>query len=135
MALFLGSFFSCKKVNQNNPVPSIAFDMTIDITLPSYSNLMGVGGFAYINGGSRGIVAYRRAIDEIIAFDRHSPMDPEGTCFLPLFTTVDNFLVLKDTCSTATYSLLDGSPISGSEYGLRQYQTQFNGSNQLRIFN
>jgi hypothetical protein len=125
---------SCLKNNQN-PVPSIPFDITIDINLPSYYQLQGVGSWTYVNGGSRGIIVYRRTIDEFVAFDRHSPMDPNGTCFLPLFPDQDNFLQLKDTCSSARFSLYDGGAISGSQFGLRQYATQFNGSNLLRIYN
>ena len=125
---------SCLKNNQN-PVPSIPFDITIDINLPSYYQLQGVGSWTYVNGGSRGIIVYRRTIDEFVAFDRHSPMDPNGTCFLPLFPEQDNFLQLKDTCSSARFSLYDGGAISGSQFGLRQYATQFNGSNLLRIYN
>lgn len=130
--LFLG--LACKK-NKQHPVPSIPFDLSIDISLPSYSALNGVGGYAYVAGGSRGIIVYRRSIDEFIAFDRHSPEDPEGTCFEPLFPTAENFLELKDTCSAAKFSLYDGSPISGSEYGLRQYQTIYDGNSTLRIYN
>ena len=125
---------SCLKNNQN-PVPSIPFDITIDINLPSYYQLQGVGSWTYVNGGSRGIIVYRRTIDEFVAFDRHSPMDPNGTCFLPLFPEQDNFLQLKDTCRSAQFSLYDGGAISGSQFGLRQYATQFNGSNLLRIYN
>ena len=125
---------SCNKIGVN-PVPNIPCDSTIDITLPSYSNLTGVGGWAYVNGGSRGIVVYRRAIDEFVAFDRHSPVDPEGTCFLPLYPDSDNFLQLNDTCNNATFSLYDGSPVSNSQFGLRQYRTVFNGTDLLRIYN
>ncbi len=141
MKTFILSFISillisskCHK-NQNDIIPNIPFDITIDLNLPSYNELTGVGGWAYVNGGSRGIIVYRRAIDEFIAFDRHSPADPAGTCFLPLFPDATNFLVLKDTCNNATFSLYDGSPMTNSEYGLRQYATQFNGSNLLRIYN
>lgn len=109
--------------------------MTIDITLPSYSGLMGVGGWTYVSGGSRGIIVYRRAIDEFVAFDRHSPEDPDALCGMPLYPDNDNFLQLIDSCSTARYSLYDGSAITGSEFGLRQYQTIYNGSNMLRIYN
>lgn len=125
---------NCNK-NNSHPVPNIAFDMTIDINLPSYNALIGVGGWAYVSGGSRGIIVYRRSIDEFVAFDRHSPADPEGICPEPLFPDPDNFLTLIDSCSTAKFSLYDGSPISDSEYGLRQYQTTYNGSNIVRIFN
>ncbi|MEN9440154.1 MAG: hypothetical protein RLZ33_230 [Bacteroidota bacterium] len=134
LALSVFTMSACNKSN-SHPVPNIPFDFTIDITLPSYSSLMGVGGFTYVTGGSRGIIVYRRSIDEFIAFDRHSPQDPDGTCALPLYPDNDNFLILIDSCSTATFSLYDGSAISNSEFGLRQYQTVFNGTNILRIYN
>lgn len=124
----------CNK-NNNHPVPNIAFDMTIDINLPSYNALISVGTWAFVTGGSRGIIVYRRSIDEFVAFDRHSPEDPDGICPQPLFPDPDNFLTLDDTCSAATFSLYDGSPISGSDYGLRQYQTSYNGTNLVRIYN
>ncbi len=135
--LFLGLVLllsSCKK-NKNHPVPSIPFDLTIDINLPSYNTLIGVGTWAYVNGGSRGIIVYRRSIDEFVAFDRHSPADPDALCLEPLFPDPDNFLTLIDSCSTARYSLYDGSPIQDSEFGLRQYQTSYNGTNLVRIYN
>ncbi len=125
---------SCKK-NNGNPIPNIPFDITIDINLPSYSALTGVGGYTYAIGGSRGIIIYRRSIEEFVAFDRHSPEDPDGLCPQPLYPDTSNFLVLIDSCSQKRFSLYDGSPMSGSEYGLRQYQTEYNGSNLLRIYN
>ncbi len=127
-------FSSCKK-NSQHPVPSVPFDITINITLPSYSDLIGVSGWAYVNGGSRGIIVYRRGIDEFIAFDRHSPADPDGACANPLYPDTSNYLVLIDECNSATFSLYDGSPISNSDYGLRQFQTSWNGQESLRIFN
>lgn len=132
--MFVGSLTACKK-NKIHPVPDIPFDITIDINLPSYNALIGVGGYAYVNGGSRGLIVYRRSIEEFVAFDRHSPVDPDAICPEPLYPDPDNFLVLVDSCSNATFSLYDGSPISGSEFGLRQYQTSYNGSNLVRIYN
>ena len=120
---------------QTHPVPYVPFNQTIDLNLPSYFSLAGVGGWAYVNGGSRGIIVYRRALDEFIAFDRHSPADINATCPSPLAPDTDNFLILKDTCNNATFSLYDGSPISGSQYGLVQYATTFNGNNLVNIFN
>ncbi len=124
----------CNHQNQN-PVPFVPVDVTIDIQLPSYSNLQGVGGWTYLNGGSRGIIVYRKGIDEFVAFDRHSPADISGTCPLPLYPDNQNFLQLKDSCNNAVFSLYDGSPVSNSIYGLRQYATQFNGNNLLRVYN
>ena len=133
VVLFSMLVLSCKK-NSQHPVPNIPFDITIDLNLPSYFDLQGVGGFCYVAGGSKGIVVYRRSIDEFVAFDRHSPADINGTCD-PLYADEDNFLQLLDPCSDAKFSMYDGSPISGSQFGLRQYATIYNGSNLLRIYN
>lgn len=132
--LLTALLFSCKK-NKSTPVPSVPFDITINITLPSYSDLIGVSGWAYVNGGSKGIIVYRRSVDEFLAFDRHSPADPDGVCATPLYPDTNNYLQLNDDCSGAKFSLYDGSPISGANFGLRQYQTTWNGSETLRIYN
>ena len=127
---------SAKCNNQNqHPVPFVPVDITIDMQLPSYSNLQGVGGWTYLNGGSRGIIVYRKAIDEFVAFDRHAPSDPEGSCPIALYPDNQNFLQLIDSCNNAVFSLYDGSPVSNSIFGLRQYATQFNGNNLLRVYN
>ena len=125
---------SCNK-NSNHPVPNIPFDITINMTLPSYSALNGVGGYAFVNGGSKGIIVYRRGIDDFVAFDRHSPADIAGSCTQPLTPDDDNFLVLIDSCNNASFSLYDGSPILNSDFGLRMYATAWNGNESLRIFN
>lgn len=124
---------ACKK-NNTNPVPSVPFDFTININLPSYNSLLGVGGWAYVEGGSKGIIVYRANPDQFVAFDRHSPANGGG-CEQPLVTNDDNFLQLDDLCNNARFSLVDGSPISGSDYGLRQYSTFFDGQSNLRIYN
>lgn len=123
------------QVNNNHPVPNVPFDVTIDMTLPTYDDLQGVGGFAYVNAGSRGVIIYRRGVEDFVAFDRHSPADINGTCSQPLTPDPNNFLLLNDTCSGAQFSLFDGSPVSGSEFGLRQYATNWGGGTILRIYN
>ncbi len=133
--MLVGLVLSACKPNQNHPVPNIPFDITIDMNLPSYDDLLGVGGYAYLNAGSRGVIIYRRGIEDFVAFDRHSPADPDGVCATPLTPDADNFLILNDECSGAQFSLYDGSPISGSEFGLRQYVVAWGGSNTLRIYN
>ncbi|MDG2463507.1 MAG: hypothetical protein P8M61_00320 [Crocinitomicaceae bacterium] len=132
--ILLITSLGCKK-NNPHPVPSYTLDITIDINLPSYINLTGVSGYAYVNGGSRGVIVYRRGIDDFVAFDRHSPADVNGDCPQPLTPDVNNFLTLLDTCNTASFSLYDGSPISNSDFGLRQYQTIWDGTSKLRIYN
>lgn len=133
--LLILNFSSCKKNNNEYPVPNIPFDITINIDFPSYSSLIGVGGWLYLQGGSRGIIVYRNTMDSFVAFDRHSPEDPNGECYEALTIDSINFLQLNDKCSGATFSLYDGSSIKGSKFGLRQYQTYWNGTNILRIYN
>lgn len=87
-----------------------------------------------MQGGSKGVVVYRRSTYEFVAFDRHSPAN-DGTCEDPLVTNDDNFLQLDDLCTGATFSLYDGSPLSGSDFGLRMYVTVFDGNSELRIYN
>jgi hypothetical protein len=127
-------FSSCNKNKNQHPVPSIPLDISININLPSYINLTGVGGYAFVSGGSKGIIVYRKSIDEFVAFDRHSPNDIDGVC-LPLEPDSSNYLMLLDACSEGVYSLLDGSPISNSDWGLRQYQCLWDGNTYLRIRN
>lgn len=134
IAFLLGVTAACNK-NNNHPVPNIPFDITIDMSLPSYSDLIGVGGYAYVNGGSKGIIVYRRGVDDFVAFDRHSPVDVNGDCPTPLEPDTSNYLILNDVCNDAQFSLYDGSPITESEFGLRQYQTVWNGNMSLRIYN
>ena len=125
----------CRK-SGNHPVPYLQFDIDININLPSYSALQGVGGWAYVNGGVKGIVVYRKSAEEFVAFDRMATTDDAIDCDTGLETDEDNFLILNDPCSDAQYSLFDGSIISGDvEFGLRMYQTAYNGSYTLRIFN
>jgi hypothetical protein len=132
--LLVLSSASCKKV-RNHPIPSVPFDITIDMALPTYTDLSGPGGWAYVNGGIKGIIVYRQSYDVFVAFERQSPEDPDNTCATPLTPDSSNFLQLNDVCSGAKFSLYDGSVISGSEWGLRQYQVVWNGSNLLRIYN
>lgn len=126
--------FSCNK-NRNHPVPSIPFDISINISLPSYSDLQGVGSWAYVSGGAKGIIVYRKSFDQFVAFDRQSPADGGADCATPLTPDSTNFLQLNDICSGARFSLYDGSPMSGSDYGLRQYQVVWDGNYIVRIYN
>lgn len=130
--------FSCN-VNKNHPVPYFSFNTIIDLNLPTYSDLLGIGGWAYVpvaELGPKGIVVYRKSQNEFVAFDRTSPAEGGLDCSEGLKVDEDNFLVLNDPCSNAKFSLYDGSVIEGnSKFGLRKYETEFNGDTKLRIYN
>lgn len=128
-------FFSCKKENLH-PVPSIAFNINININLPSYSGLQNIGGYAYVNNiGSKGVVVYRRSIDEFVAFDRQSTADGGLDCD-GVEIDEENTLLVNDVCGTSQFSLYDGSVVNGpAVFGLRGYQTIFDGVYTLNISN
>ncbi|MBP5982842.1 MAG: hypothetical protein KA734_03915 [Fluviicola sp.] len=124
----------CSK-NKNHPIASIPFDFQIDLSLPSYQDLNGVGGWAYVNGGIKGIIVYRQSTDVFVAWERQSPEDPTNACATGLTPNSGNFLQLEDPCSDAVFSLYDGSPIANSDWGLRQYRADWYGGNILRLYN
>lgn len=136
IALFF--IFSCT-TNRRHPVPYFSFDTMIDLNLPSYSNLQGIGGWAYVpvaELGSKGVIVYRQSQNYFVAFDRTSPADGGLDCPTGLEVDEENYLILNDPCSDAQFSLFDGSPIDGSsKYGLRAYETEFNGDSRVRIYN
>lgn len=128
-------FFNNCKPNRKNPIPNVPFDITINISLPQYIDLQNVGSYAFVQGGSKGIIVYRMSYDQFITFDRHNPSDAGFNCAEPLTPRTDNFLELSDSCSNARFSLLDGSAIEGSDVGLRQYMTVYDGAYKVRIYN
>lgn len=130
--LFINS--SCDPL-RDHPVPEVGVSVQINIMLPSYSSLQSVGGYAYVNGGVKGLIVYRKSIAEFVCFDRMSTAEGGMECE-PVDVDPDNYLFLNDSCSDAVYSLIDGSLISGNaEYGLRPYRTNFDEVSTLFITN
>lgn len=124
------------KTTRNHPVQPPPFQIEVNLTLPSYSGLQGISGYAYVSGGVKGIVIYRKSQNEFVAFDRMATTEDAAECETGIVINPDNFLVLDDPCSDTQYSLFDGSIVNGDvEWGLRGYIVQFDGSNTLRILN
>ena len=113
ISFFLLFFNSSCDPLRDHPVPDVGVNVQINIMLPSYSNLQSVGGYAYVNGGVKGLVVYRKSIDEFVCFDRMSTADG-GTDCNPIEVDPNNTLFLNDVCSDAVYSLIDGSLVSGN---------------------
>lgn len=124
---------SCE--GDQHPVPYVPVEQQINISLPSYSALQGVSGWIYLNGGSRGIIVYRKSLDEFVAMDRHSTHTALNEC-TGVEVDSSNNLILYDPCSDATYNIIDGSVMSGNaNFPLRRYNTYFDGTSILRISN
>ena len=123
---------NCNK-NQQNYIPNVLVDISVNINNPGYITLTAVGGWQYFAGGSRGIIVYRRSTEEFNAFDRHCPYEPENTCGI-LSVQSDN-VTFKCACCGSTFMLMDGSLQAGPAIQpVKRYQTTFDGT-ILRVFN
>jgi len=66
--LLLTGFSGCRR--NNNQMPYVPVDIYINVSLPAYSNLSGIGGWVYVTGGNDGIILYRQTYETIVAFER-----------------------------------------------------------------
>lgn len=123
----------CSKDDQNSNIPLVNVNFTININDPAYANVKVVGGWMYLNGGSRGLILYRYNNDEFRAFDRHCTYNSNSSCAL---VAVDNSnITAKDDCCGSKFLITDGSVTQGpANLPLKQYNTSFDGS-VLRIYN
>jgi len=127
----------CKKDNTPT-VPYTAVDIYINVNLPEYNALAAVGGWAYITGGSEGLIVYRKAVDAFTAMDRHCPVQPQDLCKVTV--NDDGILAVDTTCCHCTFLLQDGTLVSnpdnaaGAGNPLLLYHTTFNGTT-LHIYN
>lgn len=133
LALCLAAVFTACKKEREVTVPLVNVDITVNLNLPEYNALQVVGGWAYLIGGSEGIVVYRKSMDEFSALDRHCTYQSAEQCKV---TVDDSHVMARDTmCCQSAFLLMDGSVVQGpASIGLKQYHTTFNGT-VLRIFN
>ncbi len=123
--------FSCK--NQYEGIPNINVNLYINIQNPQYQNLSGMGSWAYVEGGSKGIIVFNLDNDNFLAYERHCPYDPQNSCSKISVDETNLFAV--DTCCSSKYQLIDGSVIDGpGSLPLKGYNTSFDG-NIIHIWN
>lgn len=125
------SLHSCRK--DDNSIPFVRVDLTININEPQFSSLNTVGNWVYITGGSRGIILYRRTNDQFTALERHCPYDPSvSSAYVQVDST--NITATDHTCNSS-FQLYDGAVTSGpSNKTLKQYNTNFDGT-WVRVYN
>jgi hypothetical protein len=129
-ALFL---VACNKQDKY-PIPNVPVNITINLDLPSYQALNAPGGYAYVNGGSRGIVVYRN-FDEFVALDRHSTYDSDNPDAI-VHVNPDNVFELIDTLSDSRFSITNGGVLGGpAKFGLKRYSAYWDGAYTVNIYN
>ena len=124
--------FACKK-RKNTVIPYVPVNIYIYPSDPNFNKLNTPGGWAYLNGGSRGIIVYRRSNEEFVAYDRHCTYDTENVC--GQVEVNSSQIISIDSCCMSEFVLTDGSVVkSPASAPLQAYQVSFNG-NELHIFN
>lgn len=132
-AFLLLFLHSCDK-DEEERIPDVAVNISININKPSYSELRATGGWVYLTGGSKGIIVYRFSSDEFMAYDRHCTYKPEENCGRARVDSSDIKIHCRD-CHGSEYSIADGSVLKGpASRPLRRYSTSFDGS-IVRIYN
>jgi nitrite reductase/ring-hydroxylating ferredoxin subunit len=126
LVLILLLFSNCEPDLSDDQIPYVQFpDVIINLNLPAYTSLKFDGGYAYVSGGVRGIILYRKNISTYIAYERNSSYHPFEAC-----ATVDvhsSGLYMLDTCSNSTFDFNTGNPTGGPAISpLRRYVVQLN---------
>lgn len=132
MAVMLIILFFVKNCKEaQNPVPTVAVNITIDLNGAEFNDLV-PGSHKNITGGLSGIILYRRTFEDFIALERTCPYEAEyGT----RVSVLDNHYTLECSTCGSQFSIDDGGLIQGpSEFPLRTYNTSFDGR-YLRIYN
>ncbi|MCF8276508.1 MAG: hypothetical protein K9J17_07220 [Flavobacteriales bacterium] len=131
----LGCIVTLNACTRDNPsgIPYVPVNYQLTVSNPQFSPLLAVGGWVYINGGSKGIIVYRFSPEEFRAYDRHCTFQINDGCRV----TMDNTAItaVDSECCHSKFLIIDGAPIDGpAAIGLQQYNAQFDG-NTLLIFN
>lgn len=132
--IFSAIVFACRKEKPND-VKTGYIDITININLAQYNELTQPGGWIYLAGNypSKGIIVYRRNLDEFMAYERQCTYDPNGTC--KLLHIESNNIMAVDTVCGSKFILTDGSVVNPpASKPLMPYKTTFNDP-YLRITN
>jgi nitrite reductase/ring-hydroxylating ferredoxin subunit len=124
---------SCKKESQPNEIPVVQVNIAIDPNSTQYLELNVVNGWVTITGGYRGIIVYRKSLNEFMAYERACPYDWDQTD-TRLMVDSSGITVYCPSCHSR-FILLDGTPFDGpSPYPMKQYQTTYDG-HLLYIYN
>lgn len=123
---------TCRK-EQSGSIPNVSFYLEIKVSDPLFTPLNSVGGWTYLEGGSRGIIVYRKDISEFVAYDRHCPYQPSNPC--GILNVESNNQTMIDTCCGSRFYIWDGSIVNGpATLPPKKYTTAFDGQS-LRIWN
>jgi nitrite reductase/ring-hydroxylating ferredoxin subunit len=131
--LFLLTNGSCRK--KEDVVPYTKVNFTIFLSDPDFVTLQTVGNHVFVTGGVCGISIYRVSQEQFSAIERCCSYKPSDRCPVVIDSTNNTFL--KCNCCNSTFSIIDGSVLSGvASRPLTMYTTQFDATNNsLHVYN
>ena len=134
--LFLIWIFSCKKNSEDNPIPNVPVNFTIYLSLPEYASLNSIGSYVLIDTyGYRGIVVYRRSLEEFVSYDLACPYDP--TISGVKLSIDSSGVTTVDLHCGSKFNLYDGSVLHGpATRPMKAYNSIYDaGSNSVYVSN
>jgi nitrite reductase/ring-hydroxylating ferredoxin subunit len=128
--IFISSWSCCKK--DSNSVPVVYTDIYLYTTEPAFAPLNAISGYTYIEGGSKGLLIYRKSQTEFLAYDRHCTYKVENSNSVTM--DASGLLAVDSSCGSK-FLITDGSTNQGPAVNpLKQYQVAFNGT-VLHVYN
>ncbi|PID88095.1 MAG: hypothetical protein CSB06_01240 [Bacteroidia bacterium] len=120
--LFFCGAISCKE--KRSDIPDVYVDIVLDLNDPLYSDLLVPNAYLLITGGVNGILVYHSANDEMYAFERTCPHDPD--CGIVEVDEKDMTAVDTQCCQSAFSMLIGGAVSRGpSRFPLKNYRCQY----------
>lgn len=127
---------ACKKKAQkveDNGVPYTPINIVIYPGDPLNFKIQTPGGWMYFNGGSGGLIVYRKTAGEFVVLDRTSTYLPDDVG--ARVKVQSDAFTCKDTISGSKWQIVDGAVMTGpANLPLRLYNNTYDG-NALRITN
>jgi hypothetical protein len=132
------SVAGCKKSN-NDVIPDVYIDFTINLSDPEFFDLNAIGNSRIVTSSTNnwgqpaagfagnGIIVYRSTMDEFNAFDGTCPHD-FAVNGKNIKLKIDGIFAVCPECGTSYALPSFGTPYSGiGKYPLKNYKTYFNG--------
>lgn len=132
LMLSLASASTCDE--DEDVVPYVYVNFEINLSNTDYFDLNAVGNAVMVNGGYKGIIIYRKSLEEFTAFDRCCTYDVDSdTTRLEL----DGARAVCPHCGAEFSLSLDGMVLEGpAALSLKQYQVSYSKAyNRLYVTN
>ena len=130
--LFIQSCENERVVNRNPFVPYIPFSLTLNLNLPTYSNLNSNVNPMFINdvnAGVSGLIVMKISDTDFRAWEAACPNQAPSSCSKMTI----NGLNAKCACDGKEYSIFTG--VGNGEYPMIGYRLEILGNNTIRISN